>query len=197
MLSRLRDASATCLICSDARLLSPARRCPSGAISKPNLVAITTLFAMRGKCLADERFVSEWSVSFSRIEECDATFDCFPDHIDGFLFFCGGTIAITQSHATEAKSRHLGAKFSLLHANLSKFAGIRSQHPEKPSDFQRQANSRERKSLDHRIHNQLPGSAYTVSIVEFRKGKAVHETQCFVDLFKAPDWRRQWVQQSG
>ncbi len=37
--------------------------------------------------------------------------------------------------------------------------------------------------------------AYTVSIMEFRNGKVVHETQYFGDPFEAPAWRRQWVQQ--
>jgi hypothetical protein len=37
--------------------------------------------------------------------------------------------------------------------------------------------------------------AYTVSIMEFRNGKVVHETQYFGDPFEAPAWRRKWVQQ--
>jgi len=39
--------------------------------------------------------------------------------------------------------------------------------------------------------------SYTVSIMEFRNGKVVHETQYFGDPFEAPAWRRQWVQQIG
>ena len=35
---------------------------------------------------------------------------------------------------------------------------------------------------------------YTVSIMEFRDDKVVHETQYFADPFEAPDWRSQWVQ---
>src|SRR5271156_4793449 len=35
--------------------------------------------------------------------------------------------------------------------------------------------------------------AYTVSIMEFRNGKVVHETQYFADPFEAPAWRSQWV----
>jgi hypothetical protein len=35
--------------------------------------------------------------------------------------------------------------------------------------------------------------AYTVSIMEFRNGKVVHETQYFADPFDAPKWRSQWV----
>ena len=37
--------------------------------------------------------------------------------------------------------------------------------------------------------------SYTVSIMEFRSGKVVHETQYFADPFEAPAWRSQWVQQ--
>jgi hypothetical protein len=36
--------------------------------------------------------------------------------------------------------------------------------------------------------------AYTVSIMEFRNGKVMHETQYFADPFEAPAWRSQWVQ---
>jgi hypothetical protein len=36
--------------------------------------------------------------------------------------------------------------------------------------------------------------AYTVSIMEFRNGKVVHEAQYFADSFEAPSWRSQWVQ---
>ena len=37
-------------------------------------------------------------------------------------------------------------------------------------------------------------SADGVSIMEFRDGKVVHETQYFADPFEAPAWRSQWVQ---
>ena len=40
-------------------------------------------------------------------------------------------------------------------------------------------------------------AAFTVSIMEFRNGKVVHETQYFADPFEAPDWRKQWVQRMG
>ncbi len=39
--------------------------------------------------------------------------------------------------------------------------------------------------------------AYTVSIMEFRAGKVIHETQYFADPFEAPAWRRQWVQRKA
>jgi hypothetical protein len=37
--------------------------------------------------------------------------------------------------------------------------------------------------------------SYTVSIMEFEKGKCKHETQYFGDSFDAPSWRAQWVEQ--
>ena len=63
--------------------------------------------------------------------------------------------------------------------------------------FQAQADSRKRGALDHGIHNHVPGGrlVYTVSIMEFRKGKVLHETRYFADPFEAPALRRQWVQQ--
>jgi hypothetical protein len=36
--------------------------------------------------------------------------------------------------------------------------------------------------------------AFTISIMEFRDGEAVHETQYFADPFDPPTWRSQWVQ---
>ena len=36
-------------------------------------------------------------------------------------------------------------------------------------------------------------AADTVSIMEFRGDKVMHETQYFADPFEAPAWRAQWV----
>ena len=36
--------------------------------------------------------------------------------------------------------------------------------------------------------------SYTVSIMEFKNGKVVHETQYFADRFDPPAWRAQWVE---
>ena len=43
----------------------------------------------------------------------------------------------------------------------------------------------------------LGRTSYTVSIMEFKGGKVVHETQYFADPFEAPAWRAQWVEQAG
>jgi hypothetical protein len=39
--------------------------------------------------------------------------------------------------------------------------------------------------------------SYTVSIMEFKNGKVVHETQYFADPFDPPAWRAQWAELRG
>ena len=75
---------------------------------------------------------------------------------------------------------------------------LRSHHPGKPSGFEvkRMLGSGELWVTEYTIVYQ-GRVAYTVSIMEFRDGKVVHETQYFADPFEAPDWRRQWVQQKA
>jgi hypothetical protein len=72
---------------------------------------------------------------------------------------------------------------------------LRSHHPGKPSGFQikRILGKGDLWITEYTILYQ-GRSAYTVSIMEFRNGKVVHETQYFADPFDAPDWRKQWVQ---
>ena len=51
-------------------------------------------------------------------------------------------------------------------------------------------------SLDHGIHiTYQERPSHTVSIMGFRDGKLVHETQYFGDHFEVPAWRRHWVRQ--
>jgi hypothetical protein len=73
---------------------------------------------------------------------------------------------------------------------------LRSHHPGKPSGFQvkRIIGKGDLWITEYTINYQEQ-SAYTVSIMEFRDGKVVHETQYFADSFEAPAWRSQWVQQ--
>ena len=77
-------------------------------------------------------------------------------------------------------------------ANLQ---ALRSHHPGKPSGFnvKRILGNGNLWITEYTITygEQL---AYTVSIMEFRDGKVVHETQYFADSFEAPAWRSQWVQ---
>jgi ketosteroid isomerase-like protein len=78
----------------------------------------------------------------------------------------------------------------------SNLQALRSHHPGKPSGFhvKRILGSGNLWITEYTIDYQ-ERSAYTVSIMEFRDGKVVHETQYFADPFEAPSWRSQWVQQ--
>jgi ketosteroid isomerase-like protein len=82
-------------------------------------------------------------------------------------------------------------------ANLQ---ALRSHHPDKPSGFKvkRILGSGNLWITEYAITYQgRPTATYTVSIMEFRNGKVVHETQYFADPFEAPAWRKQWVQQTA
>ena len=75
---------------------------------------------------------------------------------------------------------------------------LRSHHPGKPSGFEvkRMLGNGDLWITEYTITYQ-GRLACTVSIMEFRNGKVVHETQYFADPFEAPAWRRQWVQQNA
>jgi hypothetical protein len=75
---------------------------------------------------------------------------------------------------------------------------LRSHHPGKPSGFKvkRIVGNGNLWITEYTISYQ-ERLAYTVSIMEFRNGKVIHETQYFADPFGAPAWRKQWVQQSA
>ena len=77
-------------------------------------------------------------------------------------------------------------------ANLQ---ALRSHHPGKPSGFnvRRIVGNGDLWITEYTITYQGQ-SAYTISIMEFRDGKVVHETQYFADPFEAPGWRSQWVE---
>jgi hypothetical protein len=80
-------------------------------------------------------------------------------------------------------------------ANLQ---ALRSHHPGKPSGFEvRRMIGRGDVWVTEYIIRYESRLAYTVSIMEFRNGKVMHETQYFADPFEAPDWRGQWVQRIG
>jgi len=77
-------------------------------------------------------------------------------------------------------------------ANLQ---ALRSHHPGKPSGFSiRRMLGRGDLWITEYTIVYKGQSAFTVSIMEFRNGKVVHETQYFADPFEAPAWRSQWVQ---
>jgi hypothetical protein len=77
----------------------------------------------------------------------------------------------------------------------SNLQALRSHHPGKPSGFnvRRILGAGDLWITEYTIDYQ-GRAAYTVSIMEFRNGKVVHETQYFADPFEAPEWRSQWVQ---
>jgi hypothetical protein len=77
----------------------------------------------------------------------------------------------------------------------SNLQALRSHHPGKPSGFKvkRILGTCDLWITEYTIVYQ-GRSAFTVSIMEFRDGKVVHETQYFADPFEAPAWRSQWVQ---
>jgi hypothetical protein len=75
---------------------------------------------------------------------------------------------------------------------------LRSHHPDKPSGFTvRRIIGKGDLWITEYTINYQGRTAYTVSIMEFRNGKVVHETQYFADPFESPAWRSQWVQRIG
>jgi alcohol dehydrogenase (NADP+) len=75
---------------------------------------------------------------------------------------------------------------------------LRSHHPGKPSGFKvRRILGNGNLWITEYTNTYQGRTEYTVSIMEFRSGKVVHETQYFADPFEAPVWRRQWVQKIG
>ena len=86
---------------------------------------------------------------------------------------------------------HLGERI----VGRKNLQALRSHHPGKPSGFdvKRILGGGNLWITEYTIIYQ-GRAAYTVSIMEFRDGKVVHETQYFADPFEAPAWRSQWVQ---
>ncbi len=72
---------------------------------------------------------------------------------------------------------------------------LRGHHPGKPSGFaiRRIVGTGDFWVTEYVI--DYAGKPFqTVSIMEFRDGKVVHETQYFAEPFEAPAWRSQWVE---
>ena len=72
---------------------------------------------------------------------------------------------------------------------------LRSHHPDTPSGFdvRRIQGTGDLWVTEYTIVYQ-GRAACVVSIMEFRDGKVVHETQYFSEPFEAPGWRSQWVE---
>lgn len=72
---------------------------------------------------------------------------------------------------------------------------LRGHHPGKPSGFHvRRIIGQGNLWITEYTITYQGQPAFTVSIMEFRGDKVVHETQYFSDPFAAPAWRKQWVQ---
>jgi hypothetical protein len=76
---------------------------------------------------------------------------------------------------------------------------LRSHHPGKPSGFEikRIVGSGDLWITEYTIVYLGGTRLYTVSIMEFKDSKVVHETQYFGDPFDPPAWRAQWVEVKG
>ena len=75
---------------------------------------------------------------------------------------------------------------------------LRSHHPGNPSGFNiRRMLGRDDLWVTEYTITYQGKPAYTVSLMEFRDGKVVRETQYFADPFEAPAWRKQWVEQTA
>lgn len=72
---------------------------------------------------------------------------------------------------------------------------LRGHHPGKPSGFRvRRILGKGDIWVTEYTINYQDKPAFTVSIMEFRDDKVIHETQYFADPFEAPAWRSQWVE---
>ncbi|BAN27820.1 nuclear transport factor 2 family protein [Caballeronia insecticola] len=71
---------------------------------------------------------------------------------------------------------------------------LRGHHPDKPSGFDvRRIQGEGNLWITEYTIAYKGRPSCVVSIMEFRDGKVVHETQYFSDPFAAPAWRSQWV----
>lgn len=75
---------------------------------------------------------------------------------------------------------------------------LRGHHPGKPSGFEirRIVGVDNLWITEYAIRYET--TAYqTISIMEFRDGRVVRETQYFAEPFEPPAWRSQWVEKHG
>ncbi|MGB8937833.1 MAG: nuclear transport factor 2 family protein [Candidatus Nitrosopolaris sp.] len=76
-----------------------------------------------------------------------------------------------------------------------KIQALRGHHPSKPAGFtiRRIIGNGDLWITEYVIvHDERP--VPTVSIMEFRDGKVIHETQYFAEPFEPPAWRARWVE---
>jgi hypothetical protein len=71
----------------------------------------------------------------------------------------------------------------------------RGHHPEKPSGFMiRRIVGMNDLWITEYIIKYETTAFQTISIMEFQKGRVIHETQYFAEPFEPPAWRSQWVE---
>jgi hypothetical protein len=71
---------------------------------------------------------------------------------------------------------------------------LRGHHPGKPSGFDvKRISGAGDLWVTEYVINYEGRSFFTVSVMEFRAGKVIHETQYFAEPFPAPAWRRELV----
>jgi hypothetical protein len=71
---------------------------------------------------------------------------------------------------------------------------LRGHHPGKPSGFEvKRISGAGDLWVTEYVINYEGRSFFTVSVMEFRAGKVIHETQYFAEPFPAPAWRRELV----
>ena len=116
--SRFSEASATSRICSGRLSRPDAAR--SRDLVKPNLVAITTLFADRLQRLADQLLIGVRAIDLGGVEEGDAALDGGADQLMPACFSAPGR-SRAQPHAAQADGGDFQPAFSecaLLHVIL-------------------------------------------------------------------------------
>ena len=108
---RLSESSTTFLMCA-GRLL----RMPPASMSKPNLLATTTLSRIGAERFPHELFIRERAVHFGRVEERDAPLIGGTDDPDALVSVRGWSVVGADAHAPKTDFRHLErSKFSRLH----------------------------------------------------------------------------------
>ena len=71
---------------------------------------------------------------------------------------------------------------------------LRGHHPGKPGGFSvRRITGVADLWVTEYVINYQEKPFQTVSIMEFRNGKVIHEIQYFAEPFEAPAWRSEWV----
>jgi hypothetical protein len=120
VLSRLSEASATCLMCA-GRLSRPALLAAFRIDIETELGCDRDLRADGGQSFAHQFLVGERAVDFGGVEEGYAAFDGRSDQRDPRLFIDGRTVAEAQAHASESDRRDFEvgfSKFALFHIFL-------------------------------------------------------------------------------